>query len=137
MLRWVIAGELARDCRSGCSKGRALPAAKGEVDKWIHAAKRYQIQSLICLLSEEQLTGSGALPTDLLAYYRQQGFQVAQIPMRDPEKPPFSEEQLRQVWDAYLRLPKPLLVHGPASSSPAKQAVAYILQCRARQENTQ
>src|SRR4051812_13218845 len=70
MFRWVIGGELARDCRSGGSRKRALSAAKGEVEEWIVAAKHCQVQSLICLLSEEQLTHYAALQTDLLAYYR-------------------------------------------------------------------
>ena len=136
MFRWVIRGELARDCWSGGSKKAALSAAKSEVDKWIVAAKHCQVQSLIWLPSEEQLTGYAALPTDLLAYYRQQGFQVAHIPVCDPEKRLCSEAQLQQVWEAYRQLRKPLLVYGTASS-PTKQAVAYILQCRARQGNQQ
>jgi hypothetical protein len=106
------------------------------VDEWILAAKRCRVQSLICLLSEEQLSRYAAVPTGLLTYCRQQGFQVAYIPVRSPEKPAFSEEQLEHVWAVYRQLPKPLLVYGSASS-PTKQAIAYILQCRAQDEDYQ
>src|SRR5262245_27307263 len=133
MLRWVIAGELARDCRPGYAKECPLPLAKEEIEEWIKAAKRYRIQSLLCLHSQAQLTHYAHPQTDLLAYYRQQGLQVLHIPLHEHHKPLFSEEQLEHVWEAYRRLPKPVLVHGAASrSSTIKQAVAYILQCRER-----
>ena len=131
MLRWVIAGELARDCQPGSPKEHHLLATREEVEAWIEAVKRFQIQSLLCLQSREPLMLKASRPINLLAYYRQHGFQVIHLPARACPQPPFSPERLQHLWTAYLSLPKPVLVNDSASRRPTRQAIDYILQCRA------
>ena len=84
------------------------------------------IKSIICLLADDQLRLYRQLPADLIAYYRNAGFDIVHVPAQDHRQPPLSQDQLERVWVAYKNLPKPVLVHCSAGTDRTGQAVACI-----------
>ena len=48
---------------------------------------------------------------NLVSYYRENGFQVKHIPARNYRHPARSDPELEQVWKAYQRLEKLVLIH--------------------------
>ena len=123
MIEWVIENRLAKSARPGYSGEQVSQA---EVDAWLDELKQQGIKSIICLLGYDQLPFYESLPTDLIPYYRQQGFQVEHIPARDYQAPPLSQEQLGRVWNAYNALLKPTLVHCSAGKDRTGAAVHHI-----------
>lgn len=111
MAEWVIPAKLARGCRPGYTSERGVQVEQNEVNLWIQQVKSQGVKSIICLLGPDQLSLYNRLPCGLIEYYRQYCFQVEHIPAIDRRSPPLSDEQLRQVWKAYQKLPKPVLVH--------------------------
>ena len=54
-----------------------------EVDEWLAEVRASGIKSIICLLSDDQLLLYGHLPTDLITYYRNAGFNAEHVPAQD------------------------------------------------------
>ncbi len=46
--------------------------------------------------------------------------------VRDHSKPPLTERQLERVWEAFLRLEKPVLIHCSAGIDRTGMAIAYV-----------
>jgi protein tyrosine phosphatase (PTP) superfamily phosphohydrolase (DUF442 family) len=127
MFSEVVGGMLWRGRRPGYSgeQGKSVPQAT--VDEWIHQAKAYGIESIVCLLADDQLNMyEEHLPTDLVSYYRAAGFVVEHVPVPDYQHPPLSEDELEEVWLAYRALPKPVLIHCSAGWDRTGSAVEYI-----------
>jgi protein tyrosine phosphatase len=59
-------------------------------------------------------------------HYRKKGLHVEHIPVRDRLRPPLSRGDLNNVWQAYQRLPKPVLIHCSAGIGRSRQAVCHI-----------
>ena len=133
---WVI------PCRLACAQrplrdhvqfgGRTpLPAeARLAVERWVDRAVDAGFRAVISLLAEAQheryyIRGGISLhPGGLYGYYESRGLQVANIPCTDFQRP--SEYQMRQVWDSFRRLPKPVLLHCSAAIDRTAPVAAYI-----------
>lgn len=126
MVQWVIQGKLARGHRPGYAGEGRVQVTRAEVDGWIQEVRDQGVKSIICLLGEDQLCLYNCLPSGLVEYYRQSGFQVEHVPALDHQLPPLSEEQLRQVWNAFRNLPKPVLVHCSAGVDRTGRAIKYV-----------
>ena len=126
---WVLVEELAKSPRPGYPVGQESLREIGtdEVDDWIEEIKGMGIKSIICFLSDDQLPFYSGLPSGLIRYYRDAGFDVAHIPEDDYKTPPLSEEGVREAVTSFERLQKPVLVHCSAGIARTGMAIDAIL----------
>ena len=129
MFRWAIKQRLARGQRPGVGGKRNTQVPKSVVDDWLDEARtRYGIKSILALIDESQLRFYSELPSDLIRYYRSQGFQVAHISAPNMRKPALSRKHLKMALQAYQNLEKPVLIHCSAGIGRTGAAVHYVKQ---------
>ncbi len=128
MINWVIPGELARSSRPGYHLGRGQLVPLSEVRSWTEDVLAGGIRSIICLLADEQLQLYSSVPGGLLGLYRESSLVVTHIPVDDYREPPLTDTQLAQVLDAFIRNPKPVLIHCSAGIDRTGAAVRFILE---------
>ena len=122
---WVLPELLAKSPRPGYP-GRE-GTSKEVVDEWIEDVRAMGVRSIICFLSNHQLAFYSDLPSGLIQYYRDAGFDVAHIPEDDYKSPPLSEEGVREAVASFERLQKPALVHCSAGLARTGMAIDAIL----------
>lgn len=106
VFRWVINGVLARGARPGYPLEK-IP--RKVVDAWATEIQREKIRSVLCLLSEYELT-SIYPGYDLLEVYRSHGLQTVHFPIDDLSNEP-TKLINKKILDLATSLPQPLFVH--------------------------
>lgn len=121
---WKIKGTLAHSSRPGYpNKVVTSEILKETVNKW----KEHGIQSIICLLSNKELSEYYKnINGGLLMYYRSQGFTVAHISVDDFLSPPLSKNNIEDVLCNYKKLSKPVIVHCGAGEDRTGSAIYEI-----------
>ena len=122
---WVLPELLAKSPRPGYPESEGI--SKEAVDEWIENIRAMGVRSIICFLSDHQLAFYSDLPSGLIQYYRDAGFDVAHIPEDDYKSPPLSEKGVRESVAAFERLEKPVLVHCSAGRARTGVAIDAIL----------
>jgi protein tyrosine phosphatase (PTP) superfamily phosphohydrolase (DUF442 family) len=122
---WVLPELLAKSPRPGYPESEGI--SKEAVDEWIENIRAMGVRSIICFLSDHQLAFYSDLPSGLIQYYRDAGFDVAHIPEDDYKSPPLSEEGVREAVASFERLQKPALVHCSAGLARTGMAIDAIL----------
>jgi protein tyrosine/serine phosphatase len=128
MIQTEIEGLLLRSPRPGRHLAKTNSVPESVVTAWIEEARGQGVVAIICLLDDQHLglykhCAGGA---GLLKAYRDSGFDVVHIPVRDHCRPAGPEPELQRAVAAYQSLPKPVLVHCSAGMDRTGAVVRAI-----------
>lgn len=144
-LAWPIVNQL------GCSQRplrdhplfrdqKPLPPEAGPyVIKWVERVRESGIRSVICLMHSKELRyydDLAGMEDGLLDLYRKVGFRVLHLQWADPAHAKNEEartalrarvEEIKvRAYEAFLQLPKPVLIHCSAAIDRSTPVAAYI-----------
>ncbi len=143
-LTWVIPDQLACGHRPlrhhqvyGGSARNLDSGATSFLFEWVEFMQVYDVQSIICLMHENELAYYNALDlnaSNLVEFYRFQGFKVCHLPWEDPAHSDTDLEtiakQRREIrhdaLEAFDNLPKPVLLHCSAGIQRSAPVAAFI-----------
>lgn len=122
---WAKKHILAHSSRPGYpSKAVTLKTLNDTITKW----KNFNIKSIICLLSNEEINMYyKAIDNDLISYYKKEGFHVFHISIEDYNNPPVSDDDLMIIDKEYQEMQKPVLVHCGAGQDRTGRVVEFIM----------
>jgi protein tyrosine phosphatase (PTP) superfamily phosphohydrolase (DUF442 family) len=124
---WVVEGLIATSPRPGYRPGPEITVADGVVEDWLDETLGFGIASVICLIGYDQLwLYRKAVPEGLIARYESAGLAVFHIPVVDQQTHPFTDAQYEAAWEAFKRMPKPVLVHCSAGMDRTGRIVDYL-----------
>ena len=128
MANWVVEDVLATSPRPGFRPGPEHAVPEGVVEAWLREADDLGIRSVICLIGADQLwLYRKSVPEGLISRYRSSGLDVEHIGTEDQQTHPFTPEDLERAWQAFKRMPKPVLVHCSAGMDRTGRVVAHIM----------
>jgi len=122
---WAKKNILAHSSRPGYpNKNVSFQVMKDTVNEW----KKLGIQSIICLLSNEEIEMYyKSINCDLISFYKKEGFEVFHISIPDYEKPPVNDENLKLIDSQYKHLKQPILIHCGAGQDRTGQTRDFLI----------
>lgn len=137
-----ICFDALRDWSPRAQAGRAAAPKLGEsthecaanIRIWIEQALQAGFKSVICLLTQPEITRHGRPPAGLLDAYAKAGLQPVHIPLSPEIGPQLLLSDSQQIERAYDALPKPVLVHCHAGIVRSGAALRHLT-ARAKQNS--
>jgi len=123
---WAKKNILARSSRPGYpNKTVSLSILKETINRW----KYLKIKSIICLLSDKEINMyyKNISNNDLIAFYKNEGFDVYHISIDDYQNPPVNDDDLELIYNQYEIMKKPVLVHCGAGQDRTGKVIEYLI----------
>ena len=122
---WLPKIQIGRAYRPGYGMDHAVIPPE-VVSEWIIGIKAMEARSVICLLSKPELEWYSHLPGGLLGTYQAAGLDAVSIPVpMDPGE--LAAKHLKRLEEAFVRLPKPVVIHCHAGLVRSGAAVAHLV----------
>ncbi len=124
-IKWAKMNFLAFSARPGYpNKIVSVKVFNDTLEKW----KGEGIKSIICLLSKKEINEYyESIKYNLVDFYKKKGFNAYCIYVKDFQKPPLSNDEVKKVQYEYNKMLKPVLIHCGAGEDRSGYAVEMLL----------